>query len=106
MKTMAPNQLSEKLDLISDAELNVDFDGMEVWSKLEERLDGKKRITYWWVVAACILMLTLFAPISVLKETSTQSIELSEVADLKVDQLASAEKKEVKEVIEDNFWIK
>lgn len=79
---MALNQLSEKLDQLTEQELGIDFDSSEVWSKLEQRLDNRKVYVYWWVVAACVLMAILFLPISLLKETSSTTSTLSQTIDL------------------------
>ena len=66
---MAPNQLSEKLDQISGAELDIHFDEAAVWSKLEARLDRRKRIVSpWWAAVACIVLF-IFFPHIFLKET-------------------------------------
>lgn len=67
---MALNQLSEKLDQATEHDLGFEFDSVAIWTKLEQRLDDRKRYAYWWVAACILVGLTIF-PIGALKESST-----------------------------------
>lgn len=74
---MALNQLSEKLDGLTNEDLGFEFDHAEVWSKLEQRLDKRKANIYWWLVAACLLVGLTVLPISLMKTTITESPALT-----------------------------
>ncbi|WP_462252703.1 hypothetical protein [Ekhidna sp.] len=76
---MALNQLSDRLDQISVSELGFEFDDSAVWTKLEGRLNNSRTVVYWRAVAACMLLLTLFLPISLLKEIDLPANTLSEI---------------------------
>lgn len=78
---MANNQLTEKLDQVSISELGFEFDEAAVWSKLEQRLDNRRALVYWWTVAACVLLATLFLPISLLKKTEIVTDTISQTID-------------------------
>lgn len=67
---MALNQLSEKLDQATEHDLGFEVDSAAIWTKLEQRLDDRKRNAYWWVAACILVGLTIF-PIGALKESST-----------------------------------
>ena len=103
---MAHNQLSEKLDLITDAELNTDFDPSALWSRLEDRLEERNSAIYWRTVAACILVLTFFLPISILKETETriQTQAISEMVEAAIDP-SLVKSEEANEIIQKEQYV-
>ncbi len=75
---MALNDLTEKLEGISEQELGVEFNEDAIWAKLEHRLDNRKRSIYWWGVAACLLIGLTFLPISFLNESEPKTLVTSE----------------------------
>ncbi len=81
---MALNQLSDRLDQISVSELGFEFDDSAVWSKLEGRLNNTRAVGYWRTVAACMLLLTLCLPISLLKEIDLPTNTLSVIEETSV----------------------
>ncbi|MEO9872613.1 hypothetical protein [Ekhidna sp.] len=66
---MALNQLSEKLDAISEEDLGFEL-GNETWLRIENRLDAKSGYSRFWMVAACLLLCLTFIPIKLLKQTN------------------------------------
>lgn len=76
-KNMALDRLSEKLDHISNTDLDFKFDEAAVWTKLEQRLDNRKVGLYWWLVAACLLIGLIFFPISLMKDNTEVSPAIS-----------------------------
>lgn len=75
---MAHNQLAEKLDQISTSQLGFEFEDSIMWSKLEQRLDNRKMIVNWWMVAASVLIVLLLLPTSLLKETVKETALISQ----------------------------
>ncbi len=75
---MAHNQLAENLDQISTSQLGFEFEDSIVWSKLEQRLDNRKMIVNWWMVAASVLIGLLLLPTSLLKEAVNETVLISQ----------------------------
>lgn len=77
---MAPNQLSEKLDRLSEADLGVPFSEAEVWSRLESRLNKRTRGIWIWRVAAVLLAGMVSIPISLQEQVHNRPLNNDGVA--------------------------
>ncbi len=96
---MALDKLSEKLDHISNADLDFKFDEAAVWTKLEQRLDKRKVGLYWWLVAACLLIGIMFFPISLVKDDSEAIPTISATEPTIIEEIHTLQQQSEEEVI-------
>lgn len=66
---MGLEQLSEKLDHITNEDLGVPFDEGMIWDKLENKMSARRTSIYPWLVAAALALFLLSFPIVVLEKT-------------------------------------
>jgi hypothetical protein len=86
---MEPNSLKQKLDFITQDELGIEFDSELAWSKLDRHLHPVRRLYWAKLIAACVILLILFIPISVNKYTIEEPIALKLPRSTEIEKVAN-----------------